>query len=253
MPTPLIFDVTAATFTEQVVERSQSTPILLDFWAEWCGPCKTLTPVLEALATEYGGTFLLGKVNSEAEPELASAFQIRGIPRVVLMVGGRPADAFTGALPDREVRDFLKRQGIEPAEALEEAEQEAEGEAARLAQAKRLLLTGDLAAVRAELDQVSEESDLAAERDRLGEGLAFLEADLAAAETPAAEGLARGREALRSGQVHAAMDLILGSIEVDRGALEGLGRKGMLLCFALLGEASEDVATYRRRLATLLY
>src|SRR5688572_5799758 len=101
MVSPHVFEVTADTFPTEVLERSRTVPVLLDFWAEWCGPCKTLTPILEQAARDYGGAFVLGKVDTEREQELAYAFQVQSIPFVVLMKGRKPVDAFAGAVGDK--------------------------------------------------------------------------------------------------------------------------------------------------------
>ena len=115
--TPHVFDATAEGFETDVLKRSLETPVLLDFWAEWCGPCKTLGPILEKLADEYNGAFVLAKVDVEAQQELGAAFQIRSIPTVVLVKDGQLADGFQGALPEGQLREFLKHHGIVPGEA----------------------------------------------------------------------------------------------------------------------------------------
>ncbi len=112
-----VFDVTTEHFEADVLQRSLQTPVLVDFWAEWCGPCKTLGPMLEKLADDYNGAFVLAKVDVEAEQELGAAFQIRSIPTVVLVKDGQLVDGFQGALPDSQLREFLKHHGIEPASA----------------------------------------------------------------------------------------------------------------------------------------
>lgn len=105
----LAFDVTEASFERDVLERSLDVPVLLDCWAPWCGPCRSLGPVLEKLAQAYGGRFLLAKLNTDEAPQISAALQIRSIPLVVLFVGGRPVDQFVGALPEGKVREFLDR------------------------------------------------------------------------------------------------------------------------------------------------
>ena len=105
----LSFDVTEADFRQTVLERSLDVPVLLDCWAPWCGPCKNLKPVLEKLAQDYGGRFVLAKLNTDDAPQISAALQIRSIPLVVLFVGGRPVDQFQGALPEGQVRAFLDK------------------------------------------------------------------------------------------------------------------------------------------------
>ena len=104
-----MIDVTVANFETEVVEASMTTPVLVDFWAPWCGPCKSLGPVLEKVETAYNGRFKLVKINSDDEQELAGAFGIRSIPTCVLMVGGKPVDGFMGALPEGQVKSFLDK------------------------------------------------------------------------------------------------------------------------------------------------
>jgi putative thioredoxin len=119
------FDVTEADFRQTVLERSLEVPVLLDCWAPWCGPCRNLKPVLEKLAQEYGGAFVLAKLNTDEAPQISAALQIRSIPLVVLFVGGRPVDQFMGAQPEGAVRKFLdKHLGPQVSEA-EQLRQEA--------------------------------------------------------------------------------------------------------------------------------
>src|SRR5690625_5039673 len=114
-PPAHVFDATAANFESDVLQKSTTTPVLIDFWAEWCGPCKTLGPILEKLAGEYNGAFELAKVDVDKEQQLAAAFQIRSVPTVFLLVNGQPVDGFPGAVTEGELREFLKRNGVEPA------------------------------------------------------------------------------------------------------------------------------------------
>jgi putative thioredoxin len=108
-PEAFSFDVTEADFEAAVLERSMQVPVLLDCWAPWCGPCRSLGPVLEKLAQAYGGQFLLAKLNTDEAPQISAALQIRSIPLVVLFFGGRPVDQFTGALPEGQIRAFLDK------------------------------------------------------------------------------------------------------------------------------------------------
>ena len=104
-----MLDVTVQNFEAEVIQASMNTPVLVDFWAPWCGPCKSLGPVLERLEEDYGGRFKLVKINSDDEQQLAAAFGIRSIPTCVLLLGGQPVDGFMGALPEGKVREFLDK------------------------------------------------------------------------------------------------------------------------------------------------
>ncbi|MBI5279909.1 MAG: thioredoxin [Burkholderiales bacterium] len=104
-----MIDVTIENFEQEVIAASMAQPVLVDFWAPWCGPCKALGPILEKLETDYAGGFKLVKINSDDEQQLAGAFGIRSIPTVVLLVNGQPVDGFMGALPEGKVREFLDK------------------------------------------------------------------------------------------------------------------------------------------------
>ena len=101
---PHVFDATTETFETEVLQKSLQVPVLVDFWATWCGPCKTLGPLLEKLAGEYNGAFELAKVDVDKEQQIAAAFQIRSVPTVFLVKGGQLVDGFPGALPEGQLR-----------------------------------------------------------------------------------------------------------------------------------------------------
>ena len=108
-PNVLSFDVTEADFESTVLEQSMQIPVLVDCWAPWCGPCRSLGPILEKLVQAYDGRFLLAKLNTDEAPQISAALRVRSIPLVVLFVGGRPVDQFTGALPEGQIRAFLDK------------------------------------------------------------------------------------------------------------------------------------------------
>src|SRR5438552_4615469 len=133
-----VIDVTEATFQTEVLERSLTTPVVIDFWAEWCGPCKQLSPILEKLALEDDGAWVLAKVDVDANQRLAQMFRVQGIPMVYAVVGGQPVDAFTGVVPENQLRQWidaiLRTAGMEVAVP----------EDPRMTAADEAMMTGDL-------------------------------------------------------------------------------------------------------------
>ncbi|HEY0885452.1 MAG TPA: thioredoxin [Ramlibacter sp.] len=128
-----MIDVTLQNFEAEVITASRSVPVLVDFWATWCGPCKVIGPLLEKLETQYGGRFKLAKIDSDQEQQLAAAFGIRSIPTCILLMNGQPVDGFMGALPEGKIKEFLDKH-LPPApegeEEFVEEEEELPGDAA---------------------------------------------------------------------------------------------------------------------------
>jgi putative thioredoxin len=129
-------DVTDETFQTEVLDRSATVPVIVDLWAEWCGPCKQLSPVLEKLAGEAAGAWVLAKIDVDANPRLAQAFQAQSIPMVVAIIGGQMVDAFLGAMPEAQVKQWLtqvlsvaEQLGVQPAPAADGAAPAADGDA----------------------------------------------------------------------------------------------------------------------------
>ncbi len=118
-----MIEATVQNFEAEVIQASMTVPVLVDFWAPWCAPCKSLGPILEKLEADYAGRFKLVKIDSDAQPELSAAFAIRSIPTCMLVVNGQPVDGFTGALPESKVREFLDKHvpaSLEEPEPIEE-------------------------------------------------------------------------------------------------------------------------------------
>ena len=142
-----MIDVTMENFEADVIAASQTTPVLVDFWADWCGPCKSLGPVLEKLETAYAGRFTLVKVNADTEQQLAGAFGVKSLPTCILLMGGRPVDGFMGALPEGKVREFLDKHLPSDDEMAAQADAQA---------AEELLEAGDADAALAKLQEALE-------------------------------------------------------------------------------------------------
>ena len=283
---PHVFDATAANFEADVIRASLETPVLVDFWATWCGPCKSLGPVLEKLAAEYNGAFRLAKIDVDKEQQLAAAFQIRSVPTVMLVKDGQLVDGFPGALPEGELRQFLAGHGIEPREG-DDAEAETQADAKPLDPHEEVVRLR--AKVEAEPDAAEHRLDLAlallaigaaAESEQLLDALpANLATDERAVKARARLGFAAllkdapprdtlaaaiaadptdlkarhllGVHELVSGDAAAGLEQFMEMLRRDRGFEDGLPRKALIDAFRIL-EDEDLVSRYRRQMSSLL-
>jgi putative thioredoxin len=281
-----VFNADAASFQSLVIDASHRVPVLVDFWAQWCGPCRALAPVLEKLANEFQGRFLLVKIDTDREQEVARQFGIRSLPTVKVFKDGSAVDEFLGAQPESQVRALLERHLTR------------ESDDARV-QAQSLRDRGELNAARALLEQahVSEPDnqnlipDLANVLIDLGEldlahkvlGLVStgIDADAEvraaagrltfaelAATAPPMEELERAVAVdacdcqslyllavshVARGEYASALDKFIEILRIDRGFRDDAGRKGLLSVFEILGNDHALVGRYRARMSSLLY
>lgn len=286
--TPYIFDTTTADFDQSVIESSFHKPVLVDFWAEWCAPCKALMPMLQQIAESYQGELLLAKVNCDAEPDIVARFGIRSLPTVVLFKDGQPVDGFAGAQPESAVRALLEphvqmpppvaADPFEQAQALFSEGRFADAEAALKAllsednsNAKALILYARCLAERGELSEAQTVLD-SVQGDEHKAALAGAKAQLKflaqAADLPDVADLKTrlaqnplddeavyqlAVQQLARQQYDAALDGLLKLFIRNRSYSEGLPHKTLLQVFDLLGNDHPLVTTYRRKLFAALY
>ncbi len=282
---PHVFDATTDTFEADVLQKSLQVPVLVDFWATWCGPCKTLTPILEKLAAEYNGAFVLAKVDVDQEQQIAAAFQIRSVPTVFLVQNGQIVDGFPGAMPEGQLREFLTQHGVVPGEAAPE-----EAPAAPVALDPQAEVARLREAIAAEPDKDEYKLDLALALLRVGEAeeagrlLDALPANLATddravrgrarlgfanalKDAPAREALEQalasdpndlrarhllGVRLLVEGQDEAALAQFIELLRLDRNYSEGLPKKTLIDAFRVI-EDEDLVGQYRRKMSALLF
>jgi len=257
-PAGVVIDVTEATFQSEVLERSLTTPVVVDFWAEWCQPCKQLSPMLERLAVEDGGTWVLAKIDVDANPRLAQMFRVQGIPMVYAVVGGQPVDAFSGVVPEAQLRQWidavLKAGGVEVSTP----------EDSRLVEADDALMAGDLDTAERAYRKILSDSpaDAAAESGLAQVALARrvtgvdAAAALAAAQTApddvASHLLAADLE-MAGGQAEQAYARLVALVRRTAGDEREEVRKHLVSLFTIAGPDDPAVAAARRALASALF
>lgn len=283
---PYVIDVTAEDFHNLVLEGSQQRPVLVDFWADWCAPCRSLAPILEQIAESMQGKLLVAKVNTEEQRELAAQFGIRSLPTVKLFINGQPVDEFMGALPESEILAFIDNhipresdgllrqaeallaQGLdEQAAALVEqaAAMDPDNAGVQLARAQIKALQGELDAAEQLLNSLPLDRQDQPEAQALRAQLTFASALQGAPEadalqqrleTDAGDSEARYQLAahrVMGGEYEQALEELLTLLKRDRTYGEDAARKAMLQLFELLGGNSDLVSRYRAKMTSALF
>ncbi len=285
-PSPAVLDVTAATFEKEVIARSRTSPVLVDFWATWCGPCRTLSPVLEKLAAEAQGAWTLAKVDIDKAPELADAFGIQSVPTVVLVAGGKVVDGFLGAQPESRIKELLAKhvkpsrdavaeareleKAGKPAEAIAILREQAKGDRndakARAHLARLLALSGAVGEAERLLDALPEEAGeseparaaraILGAQDHAGD-LAALKQKVATAPNDVAARLAYGRALVAARKIEEALPELFEAAKRDLGRPDrpaggGEPKLALLEAITALGEDHPLSNEYRRKLSVLL-
>ena len=283
---PYVVDVTIENFQQKVLEGSQDAVVVLDIWADWCEPCKQLMPILEKLANEYQGNFILARVNAEEQQQLAAHLQVRSLPNVKIVKDGQLVDEFNGALPEKEIRQILDKH----VEAPQESDQD---------KAERLFQEGDLEGALEVYRKLNQENPedyevllriglIQAELDQLDSARQILDSlppeertrpdakQLAArlkfaddgGELPPRETLQQklaekpddceamnllAQHEILAGNNEAAMEWLIQSLQTDKTHNDGAAKQTLIELFDMLGNQDPLVRQYRRKLFTLMY
>ena len=264
MTSPNVFEATAADFRTSVVARSVETPVLVDFWATWCAPCRALGPILERLTAEYAGAFALAKIDTDKEQALAAEFQIRSIPTVMLFKDGKVVTGFQGALPEGQIRTFLSQHGIEPggvtppvlsedpverlAQLRAAVAESPDRESLKLELATAVLATGELdeAARLLESLPAAVYGDVKAVRARARLGLMRRLADGGDARYLA------GVRSVLAGDAPAGLEALLDVLREQKHDEDSPARAALIEAFQMI-EDDAVVRDWRRRMATVLF
>jgi putative thioredoxin len=281
----VMIDASEADFQQTVIEESKKRLVLVDFWAPWCGPCRSLTPIIEKLAKEYSGRFLLARINSDENQSLASQFGVRGIPNVKAFSDGAMVDEFSGAVPEGTVRQFIERLLPSPAEEQRRTAMQAYAsgdvdaalpglEAAQSLEPGNDNIRIDRAEILASLGRNDEAATLLdelaplakmnprvehlkalltfADAGQAGGDIATLEAQVLRNATDLDARLALAKQYVAAKQFEPALKHLLEIIRTDRNFGDDAGRKTMLAVFELLGNEHQLTGQYRRLLATAI-
>ncbi|MGP4018027.1 tetratricopeptide repeat protein [Saccharopolyspora sp. 5N708] len=268
-----IVEVTEATFQAEVVEKSMQVPVVIDLWATWCGPCKQLSPVLERLATEGNGAWVLAKIDVDANPRIAQLFQVQSVPTVIAVAGGQPVDAFAGAQPEPQIRQWIdsllgalrdQMPGIRAAEQQQGAEPAAEEpEDLRFSAAEEALERGDYptaeAAYQKILDSEPNNEQAKAALAQVRFTARAEQADPAAIERADATPedidaqLAAADAEVAVGRVEAGFDRLVRAIKRTSGDDRDRIRRHLIEMFEVFPDGDERVGAARRALASALF
>ena len=282
---PFVINVTMATFQNDVVQKSMETPVVIDFWAPWCNPCLQLAPILEKLAAEFGGKFILAKVNTDDEAQIAQAFGVQSLPTVFALIQGQPVDQFVGVMSEEQIRQWLTPLLPSPAQQLATeamALAETDPKAAEAKYREALVLDPGEDSLKICLANVLLKQGRLEECGTMIEALAargFLEPDaerikseldlkLAAAESGGVDEARKAADAdptnlilrIRLADAYAAvsqhrkaLEICLDIVKQDFGEARTEAKTTMVKIFDVLGPASELTSEFRRQLSTALY